>query len=107
MHVSMSTGASAEGYGSYDLVDSEDGADVDTCVDVAATVQGIEHDAVFALVALLHNNGVLQLFGNKDCGFARCAEGIHHDIIGQDIQLLLLFALDIGLTGQTDAVEIR
>lgn len=36
----------------YGLVDSKDSTDVDTCIDVAATIQGIEDDTVFAAEAL-------------------------------------------------------
>lgn len=43
----------------HDLVDAKDSADVYTGIDITAAVEGVEHDAIFAFVAALDENGVL------------------------------------------------
>lgn len=97
----MIGGASTDG--AYQCVDSKDGTDVDAGVDVAATVEGVENDAVLALVASFNDDRVLELFGNENGRLARRPEGIDHDVIGEDIQLLLFFPLNVGFSRETDA----
>ena len=54
----------------HDLVDPKDGADVHAGVDVAAAVERVEHDAVLAFVAVLDDDGLLELLGDEDGGLA-------------------------------------
>lgn len=44
-----------------DLIYSENGADVHTGVDVAGAVERVEDDAVFALVLVVDDDGLLEL----------------------------------------------
>ena len=46
--------------GSYDLIDSKDSTNIDTCIDVAATIQRIEDDTVFAAEALFDYDSLVQ-----------------------------------------------
>ena len=46
----------------YDTVDTKDGTDVYSGIDVAATVQRIKDDAVLAAFVLFNDNSVFQLF---------------------------------------------
>jgi len=97
--------------GAYQCVDAKDGPDVNTSIDVAATVKGVKNDTELASVTLFDDDRVIELFGNKNSRFARSTEGIDHDIVGQDVQLLLFLPLDIGFSCKpnagTDAVRTR
>lgn len=84
--------------GTYQCVDSKDGPDVNTSVDVAAAVEGVENDTILASVTLFNDDRVLELLGDKNSRLARCPEGIDHDVIRQDVQLLLFFPLNIGFS---------
>jgi len=53
----------------YDVVDAKNSSDVYTGVDVAATIQRIEDDAVLPPVAVIDEYSLLVLFRDKDCGF--------------------------------------
>ena len=66
----------------YDFVYTENGSDVYTGVDVAATVQRIEDDAVLPPVAVLNEDSLLILFRNEDCSFPGCPKTVDHDIVG-------------------------
>ena len=65
----------------HDLVDSEYGADVDTRVDVAATVQRVEDDAILALIPILDDDRVLEFFRDEHGTLAGCAQRVDHDVI--------------------------
>ena len=88
----------------YHFIDAKDCPDIDTSVDVTATVQGVKHDAVATLEFLLDENRVIEFFRDEDGSLARGTQSVDHDVIGEDIQFLLFFALDIGFTSQTDAI---
>lgn len=66
----------------YDVVDTKDCPNVDTGVDVAAAVQGIEDDAVLPSVAVFNDNGLLVLFRDEDCGLSGGPEAVDHDVVG-------------------------
>lgn len=89
----------------YDTVDTKDGTDVYSGIDVAATVQRIKHNTVVALVLVLNDDGFIELLRNKHRCFAGSSEGIDHDVIGQNIQFLLRLALNVGLPGKTDPTQ--
>ena len=88
------------------LVYAKDGADVHTGVDVAATVEWVEDDAVFALEPVLDDDRLLELLGDEHCRLARGTQRIDHDVVREHIKLLLLLALDLCITGEADAVCI-
>lgn len=92
MRLTASQGANQ----AHDLIYAENGADVDTSVDVAGSIQGIEYYAVLALVASLDDDRLFEFFRNKHCGSSGGTQSVDHNIIRQDIQLLLLFSLDVG-----------
>lgn len=46
----------------YDVVDTEDCPNINTSIDVTATVQGVENDAVLPPEAVLNDNSFLILF---------------------------------------------
>ena len=54
----------------YDVVDAENGSDVYTGVDVAATVQGIEDDAVLSPVTVIDEDSLLVLFRHENRGLS-------------------------------------
>lgn len=89
--------------GTYQCIDSKDGPDVNTSIDVAAAVEGVKNDTVPTFVTLFDDDRVVQLFGNKNGRLARSPEGIDHDVIGQDVQLFLFLALDIGFSCKSNA----
>lgn len=90
----------------FDQVDAKDGANVDTGVDVARAIQRVEHDAVLALRGveviadplLSNKNSFFVLLGHKYRCFAGGPQGIDHNVVREHIQLLLVLALDIGVT---------
>lgn len=84
----------------YHFVNSKDSTDVDTGIDVTAAVKRIENDTVFAPVLLFDDDSIVEFFGDKDSGLPRSAESVDHDVVREDIQFLLLLALDIGFTCQ-------
>lgn len=88
----------------YQRVDPKDRADVNTSVDVATAVEGVKNDAVLASVTFFDDDRVLELFGNENSRLARSPEGIDHDVIGQDVQLLLFLPLDICFSRKSNAV---
>lgn len=81
----------------HDLINPKDRPDIHTSVDIAAPIQGIKHDTVFPLVLILDNDCVFEFFRDEHCGLAGGAEGVDHDVVGEDVELLLLFALDVGV----------
>lgn len=89
--------------GTYQCVDSKDSPNVHTSIDVAATVEGIENDTVLAPVTFFDNDRVFEFFGNENGRLSRSPEGIDHDVIRQDIQLLLFFPLNISFSCESNA----
>jgi hypothetical protein len=96
----------------HNLVHSKDGADVDTGVNVGATIQRVKHDTVVALETSIistltttaDDDGLLQLLRDQYGSLAGRAEGVDHDLVREDIELLLVLALHVLFAGQTDAV---
>ena len=86
----------------HDLVNAKDGPNIDASVDVAASVQWIKHDTVLSSMSLLDDDRVVELLGDEHGCLAGRPEGINHDVVGKDVELLLLLALHIGLTGESD-----
>ena len=84
------------------MVDAKDGADVHTGVDVAAAVKWIKYDAVFALVLFIDENSINQLLRHQHGCLAGRTQRIDHDVVGKNIELLLLLTLDIGLASEAD-----
>lgn len=62
-------------------VNAEDSTNIHTSVDVAATVEWIEHNAVFASLFLLNDDRVVEFFGNEHSSFPRRPKRVDHDII--------------------------
>lgn len=64
------------------MVDTKNCSNVDTGVDVAAAVQGIEDDAILPPVTVLDDDSFLVLFRDEDCSFSGGSEAVDHDIVG-------------------------
>ena len=86
------------------MIDAKDRSDVYTSVDVAATIQGIEDDAVLPPVAVFDENGLLVLLRDEDRGFSGGPETVDHDIVGQYIELLLFLSLNVRLPSHSDPI---
>lgn len=86
----------------YAFVDTKDGTDVDTGVNVGRTVERVKHDAVATAVTGVDDDRVLVLFRDEDGALAGSAERVDHDVVREDVELLLVLALDVGGTGDTD-----
>lgn len=56
-------------------------------------------------LASANDDSLIILLGYHDATFSTCSEGVDHDIVTEDIQLFLVFTLDIGSSGQTDQVD--
>jgi hypothetical protein len=97
-----STRISDGGRISHDFVDPKDGSDIDTSIDIAATIQRIEDNAVLSLVPVFDNDSVIEFFRDEHGRLARRAQGVDHDVIRQDVELFLLFTLDVRLARGTD-----
>ncbi len=89
----------------HDFVDTEDGSDVDTCVDITASVEWIEYDAVATAMLLFDDDSIFELLGDEDGGLSGSSEGIDHNVVGEDIEFLLVLALYIGFACQADAIR--
>jgi hypothetical protein len=53
----------------------------------------------------LDDNSILHLLRDHDLALSRCAQSVHHDIVGEHVELLLVLALDVGVAGETDEVD--
>ena len=75
----------------------EDGADRDIHVGVRGAVERIEHQQVAAArVARGHRVRVLELFGSHARHQAAPVAAAQHDVVGQQVELLLHLALDVA-----------
>jgi hypothetical protein len=90
----------------YDFINAKNGANVNTSVNVAAAVEGVKDDAVGAPVLLLDDDRVLEFLRDKDSGLAGRSQGVDHNVIRQNIELLLLLSLYISLSGEANAAKI-
>ena len=107
---SRSGGGSGSGSGSisslasFELlpVDAEDGPDGDPAVDVRGPVQRVEHDDVAARGARDDDRrGALLRDHRRD--LPRAAKAGDEDVVGQDVQLLLVLPLDVlGPAGEAE-----
>jgi hypothetical protein len=86
----------------HNPVYAKDSPDIHTSIDITAAVERIEHNAVFTPVLLLDDDGLFVLLGDEHSGPPGCTKGIYHDIVREHIEFLLLFTLDVGLSGKTD-----
>lgn len=89
----------------HDLVNPKDRPDVHTGVDIAAPVEWVKHDAVLPLVFILDDHRVFEFLRDEHCGLSGGAEGVDHDIVREHVELLLLFALDVGVACQPNAAD--
>ena len=79
----------------------EDGTGRTVDVDIAGTIQWVEsQQIVTAWIAVRDRIMFIHLFRGNACQQAGALHGIDEDLIGDDIQLLLLFALHIFLPGR-------
>ena len=77
-------------------VDAEDGTDVDVDVYVGGTVQGVEDDDVLALLdGAIEEDGAFVFLADEGSDGAAGAERVNDGLVGEDVQLLLLLALNV------------
>jgi hypothetical protein len=88
--------------------DGEDGADGDVHVDVGRAIQRIEGNQVLAARELGRDGEhVVHLFRCHTGQMAAPAQRIQHDVIGDDVQLLLRFTLDVLAAGTAQHTDQR
>jgi len=89
------------------LQDREDGADRDVDVDVRRTVERVEHQQVLAERVLVGDRIEFVHFLGRHAGeVAAPLVGADHDVVGDDVELLLRFALHVlGIQRAHDAQQ--
>ena len=65
----------------HDVVNTKDGTDVHTGIDVAATVEWVEDDTVLSLVPVLDDDRLLELLRDEHRRLARRAQRVDHDVV--------------------------
>jgi hypothetical protein len=90
---------------SHDLVYSKDCANVDTGINITASIERIKHDTILSLVSIFDDDSLVEFLRHKHGGLARCTQGIDHDIIRENVEFLLLFPLHICVAGQTNTSD--
>ena len=88
-----------------ELVDAEDGADAHTGVQVGGAVDGVAGDGVAGARGVLEVDDVLLLLGDEQGALARGAHGLDEEVIGDDVELLLVVAGGVGGAGQAGEVD--
>ena len=68
-------------------------------LDVGGAVEGVEDDAVLAAVLRLHVDGLLLLLRHQHRALPALAQHVLEDLVGHDVQLLLVLALHVGAPG--------
>jgi len=84
----------------YDAIDAKDGADGDTAFNVGAAVEGVKDDTVLSALVGIDKDGFFVLFRDHDGDLVGGAEGVDKDLVGNDVEFLLLLALDVGGVGE-------
>jgi hypothetical protein len=110
--------ANGEKTNTYDLVDTKDGTDINTSINVTRSIQRIKHDTailsalfrnrwnhVLCAFTVTNDNSLVNFLADHDTTFPTSPQSIDHDIITQYIEFLLIFSLDIGSSGQSDKVD--
>ena len=83
--------------------DREDRADGDVDVDVGGTVERVEADQVRADRQVFGNgNDLGDLFAHHAADGARKGDGLDEDVVADDVELLLVFALDVFGAGHAE-----
>mmetsp|Transcript_19959 Transcript_19959/g.37508 ORF Transcript_19959/g.37508 Transcript_19959/m.37508 type:complete len:413 (-) Transcript_19959:250-1488(-) len=77
------------------LEDTEDGSGGDGSIDVRGSVKGVEGGHIFSRVELVNNNWIVFLLRSDNAKLSGGAKGSLKDIVGDDIELLLLLALHV------------
>lgn len=87
------------------LVDGENGTNRHTSVQVGGTVNRIARDGVTGTSGVLEDDDVFLFLRNKESALARVAHGCDEEVVGKNIELLLLVTSGVGRTGQTGQVD--
>ncbi len=87
-------------------VNAENGAHGDVHVHVGRAVQGVHEDDVLGFVVgfVVKSNEVFQFLGGHSANLAHRAERPNKRVVREDVQLHLVFALDVFRTGQTQNI---
>ena len=78
--------------------DGEDAADRDVDADIGRAVERIEQQQIAAVGAARHV-GVFKLLGGDAGPVAALVDHVEEDVVGQNVQFLLLFALHVARAG--------
>lgn len=78
---------------SYHTIDAKDGTNINTSINITATIQGIKDNDI--LPAPFNYNSLIVFLGYHHLDFTRSLEAVDENLIGQDIELFDIFALDI------------
>lgn len=103
----------------YDFVDTKDCTNINTSVNVTRSVQGVEYNTaalsaplpwfsvkyVLSTLGVTNDDSLIDLLRNHDATFPTSPQGVHHDIITEHIQFLLIFTLNIGSSGQSNEID--
>jgi len=87
------------------LVDAKDGADRDQAVDVGGAVERVEADDVLAALLRLHLDRLPVLLAHEHARGEGGRQHVDEQLVAQDVQLLHLLALHVGVAG--DAVPVH
>lgn len=83
------------------LENTENGTDRDVAINVTGSIEGVKGDAVLAGLVLGDDDGILLLLRNEYRANAGVDEGIDHHVIRHNVELLLVIAGAIHLTGKS------
>ena len=56
-------------------------------------------------MGIVNDDRIVQFFRDEHGRLARGAQGIDHDIVREDVELLLFLALDVHLARQADTID--
>ena len=95
---------SAQRRGREALVHGEDGARAHVAVDVRRAIERVERDAEAARELLRHDDRLLILLGDEDAARARFEERVDKDVVGENVELLLVIATRVLLAVHAEQV---
>jgi hypothetical protein len=86
--------------------DAEDGSDRAADIEVRRAVERIEQHAVLALlrIVIAQDDGLFILFRGDDRDTFATAQRTQQDLVGDHVQLLLLFALHVLIADRTEHI---
>lgn len=87
------------------LVDGEDGADGNAGVEVGGAVDGVAGDGVAGAGGVAEIDNVLFFLGDEQRALVGGAHGLDEEVVGDDVELLLVVAGAVGGAGEAGQVD--